>query len=85
MFIPNASAYNTRRENRRGKGTAEKICFKYPRLLSWAVVKETPFASNSSFTEEEACAGNLHIKVALHCGESKTLYPVNVINAKMAS
>ena len=34
---------------------------------------EIPFASNSSFTEEEACAGNLHIKVALHCGESKTL------------
>jgi len=75
IFIPNASGYKTRRENRREKGTAEKImiCFKYPRLLSWAVIQEIPFASNSSFTEEEACAGNLHIKVALHCGESKTL------------
>ena len=50
MFIPNASAYKTRSENRRGKGTAEKIGFKYPRLLSWAVVIEIPFASNSSFT-----------------------------------
>ena len=73
IFIPNASSYKTRRENRKEKGTAKKTCFKYPRLLSWAVVQEIPFASNSSFTEEEACAGNLHIKVALHCGESKTL------------
>ena len=73
IFIPNASGYKTPRKNRREKGTAKKICFKYPRLLSWAVVQEIPFASNSSFTEEEACAGNLHIKVALHCGESKTL------------
>ena len=73
IFIPNASGYKTRRENRREKGTARKSCFKYPRLLSWAVVQEIPFASNSSFTEEEACAGNLHIKVALHCGESKKL------------
>ena len=56
-----------------GKGTGKKICFKYPRLLSWAVVQEIPLASNSSFTEEEACGGNLHIKVASHCGESKTL------------
>ena len=30
-------------------------------------------ASNSSFTEEEACAGNLHTKETLHYGESKTL------------
>ena len=73
MFNPNASGYNTRCENRRGKGTTKKICFKYPRLLSWAVVQEIPFASNGSFVEEEACGGNLHIKVALHCGESKTL------------
>ena len=73
IFIPNASGYKTQRENRREKGTATKICFKYPRLLSWAVVQEIPFASNSSFTEEVACAGNLHIKVALHCGDSKTL------------
>lgn len=73
IFIPNASRCKTRRENGREKGTAQKTCFKYPRLLSWAVVQEIPFASNSSFTEEEACAENLHIKVALHCGESKTL------------
>ena len=73
MFIPNASGYKTQCENRRGKGTAKKILFKYPRLMSWAVVQETPFGSNRSFTKEEACAGNLHIKVALHCGESKTL------------
>ena len=73
MVIPNASGYKTRCENRRGKGTAKKICFKYPRLLSWAVVQEIPFASNGSVVEEEACVGNLHIKVALHCGESKTL------------
>ena len=73
IFIPNASGYKTRRENRREKGTAKKTCFKYPRLLSWVVVQEIPFASNSSFTEEEASAGNIHIKVALHCGESKTL------------
>ena len=73
MFIPNASGYKTRCENRRGKGTAKKICFKYPRLLSWAVVQEIPFASNGSVVEEETCGGNLHIKVALHCGESKTL------------
>ena len=73
MFIPNASGYKTRCENRRGKGTGKKICFKYPRLLLWAVVQEIPFASNSSFTEEEACGGSLHIKVALHCGESKSL------------
>ena len=31
-----------------------------------------PFASNCSFGEEEACRGNLRIKVALRCGESKT-------------
>ena len=31
-----------------------------------------PFASNCSFGEEEACGGNLRIKVALRCGESKT-------------
>ena len=73
IFISNSSGYKTRRENRREKGTAKKTCFKCPRLLSWAVVQEIPFASNSSFTEEEVCAGNLHIKVALHCGESKTL------------
>ena len=73
IFIPNASGYKTRHENRREKGTARETCLKYPRLLSWAVVQEIPFASNSSFTEEEACAGNQHIKVALHCGESKTL------------
>ena len=73
MFIPNASRYKTRSENRRGKGTAKKICLKYPRLLSWAVVQEIPFASNGSVVEEDACGGNLHIKVALHCGESKTL------------
>ena len=54
IFIPNASGYKTRRENRREKGTAKKTCFKYPRLLSWAVVQEIPFASNSSFIEEEA-------------------------------
>ena len=43
--------------------------------MSWAVVQETLFGSNRSFTKEEACAGNLHIKVALHFGfgESKTL------------
>ena len=70
IFIPNASGYKTRCENRREKGTAKKTCFKYPRLLSWVVVQEIPFASN---TEEEASAGNLHIKVALHCTESKTL------------
>ena len=58
---------------RRGKGTAKKICFKYPILLSWAVVQEILFASNGSFAQEEACGGNLHIKVALQCGESKTL------------
>ena len=34
MFIPNASGYKIRCENRRGKGTAKKICFKYPRRLS---------------------------------------------------
>ena len=73
IFIPNTSGYKTRRENRREKGTAKKTCFKYPGLLSWAVVQEVPFASNSSFTEEEAYAGDLHIKVALHCGESKKL------------
>ena len=73
IFIPNASGYKTRHENRREKGTAKKICLKYPRLLSWAVVQEISFASNSSFTEEEVFAGELHIKVALHCGESKTL------------
>ena len=73
IFIPNASGYKTRRENGREKGTAKKTCFKYPRLLSWTVVQEIPFTRNSSFTEEEACAGNLHIKVALHCGESKRL------------
>ena len=67
------SGHKTRPESRREKGTAKKTCFKYRRLLSWAVVQEIPFASNSSFTEEEACAGNLHTKVALHCGESKTL------------
>ena len=72
MFIPNASGYKTRCENRRGKGTAKKICSKYPRLLSWAVVQEIPFASNGSVVEEDACGGNLHIKVALHCGEGKT-------------
>ena len=73
MFIPNASGYKTRCENRMGKGTATKICFKYPRLLSWAVVQEIPFASNGSVVEEEACGENLHIKVALHCGDTKTL------------
>ena len=73
MFIPNASGYKTRCENRRGRGTAKKIWFKYPRLLSWAVVQKIPFASNGLVVEEEACGGNLHIKVALHCGESKTL------------
>ena len=73
IFIPNSSGCKTRRENRREKDTAKKTSFKYPRLLSWAVAQEILFASNSSFTEEEACAGNLHIKVALHCGESKTL------------
>ena len=57
----------------KGKGTAKKIRFKYPRLLSWAVVQEIPFASNGSFAEEEACGRKLHVKVALHCGESKTL------------
>ena len=73
MFIPNASGYKTRCENRRGKSTAKKICLKCPRLFSWAVVQEIPFASNGSVLEEEACGGNLYIKVALHCGESKTL------------
>ena len=58
---------------KRRKGTAKKICSKYPILLSWAVVQEILFASNGSFAQEEACGGNLHIKVALHCGESKTL------------
>ena len=61
MFIPNASSYKTRCENRRGKGTAKEICLKYSRLLSRAVVQEIPFASNVSFVEEEACGGNLHI------------------------
>ena len=55
MFIPNTSGYKTLCENRRGKGTAKKICFKYPRLLSWAVVQEIPFASNGSVVEEDAC------------------------------
>ena len=73
MFIPNASGYKTRCENGRGKGTAKKIWFNYPRLWSWGVVQEIAFASNGSFAEEEASGGKLHIKVALHCGESKTL------------
>ena len=59
MFIPNASGYKTRCENRRGKGTAKKICFKYPRLFSWALVREIPFACNGLFNEEEACEGGI--------------------------
>ena len=45
IFIPNASGYKTRCENRRGKGTAKKILFKYPRLMSWAVVQESPLGT----------------------------------------
>ena len=28
------------------KGTAKKTCFKYPKLLSWAVVQDIPFAAS---------------------------------------
>ena len=56
MFIQNASGHKSRRENRRGKGTAKKL------QVSETLVQEIPFVSHGSFAEEEACGGNLHIK-----------------------
>ena len=51
----------TRCENRRGKGTAKKICFKYPRLLSWTVVQEIPFACNGSFLSRKRLVEGTYI------------------------
>ena len=85
MFTPNASGYKTRCENRRGKGTAKKICFKYPRLLSWAVVQEIPLASNGSVVEEGLVEETYILKWHYTVERARRCNLSTVITTEMAS
>ena len=64
-IVPKTQAVNSATANRKAQFNSKQIfCFKYPRLLSWVLVHEIPFAGRSLLIKEATFQEKILIKVA---------------------